>query len=344
MVNKIRNTNKTTRRNSKGHNSKGHNTNGHNTKGHNTKGHNTNKKTEKFNKVTCSPSSKKDYTCYDSKSLHHIKTEWNNRHRDDKIVSNDERQIWNSLKDKMSEVCNNEQCWLKQKFMENNLSNDLTIYTFAPKAPKKWIENPNEWLNSTDITKVMQQYEKEYDDFEFIGPSPIDFDSEDGDDCVWPKICNFDIADMIRREKKKTGFIFNLDPHYKGGSHWLTMFLNIKDKYLLFFNSTGDGPGKETSALIERIMTQAENMGMNLKKHINTKNHQRENTECGIYCLYCISELLSGNKEPQDFLTKRISDDDMEALRYKFFANPELDHHGKDHHGKDHHDSDNDDI
>tara|TARA_B100000780_G_scaffold93687_1_gene65158 strand:- start:135 stop:926 length:792 start_codon:yes stop_codon:yes gene_type:complete len=263
-----------------------------------------------------------------------MKAEWNNRHRDDKIESTDERQIWNSLKDKMSEVCNNEQCWLKQKFMENNLSTDLTIYTFAPKAPKKWIDNPTEWLNSTDITKVMKQYEKEYDDFEFIGPSPIDFDSKDDGDCIWPKICNFDIADMIRRDKKKTGFIFNLDPHDKGGSHWLTMFLNIKDKYLLFFNSTGDGPGKETSALIERIMTQADNMGMNLKKHINTKNHQRENTECGIYCLYCISELVSGNKEPEHFLTKRISDNDMVKLRYKFFSNPELDNH----------DSDDDDI
>ena len=95
-------------------------------------------------------------------------------------------------------------------------------------------------------------------------------------------------------------------------------------------------------------MTQADNMGMNLKKHINTKSHQRENTECGIYCLYCISELLSGNKEPQDFLTKRISDDDMEALRYKFFANPELDHdskhHSKGHDDKDNSDSDDDDI
>ena len=69
MAKKIRNNNKSTRRNSKGHN---------------TKNHTTNNKTEKFKKVTCSPSSKKDFTCYDSKSLHHMKTEWNNRHRDDK--------------------------------------------------------------------------------------------------------------------------------------------------------------------------------------------------------------------------------------------------------------------
>ena len=314
MVRNKNNTKKSTRRNSKIH----------------TKGHKVKNKTEKFNRVTCGPSSKNEFTCYDSKSLIDMKNQWNNRHHDDKILSNDSRQIWNELKEKMSSVCNNEQCWLKQKFMENNLSADLTTYTFAPKAPKKWIENPNEWLNSTDITRVMKQYEKEYDDFEFIGPSPIDFDSKDGNSCVWPEICNFNLANMIRKDKKKIGFIFNLDPHYKGGSHWLTMFLDIKGKYLLFFNSTGDGPGKETSALIERIMSQANDIGLKLEKHINTKNHQRENTECGIYCLYCISELLSGNKGPEHFLTKRISDDDMEALRYKFFSNPELDHDNDD--------------
>jgi hypothetical protein len=289
------------------------------------------KRTEKFKRVTCSPSSNKDYTCYDGKSLIKMKVQWNNRHPDDKILSNDEREIWNVLKDKMSDVCNNEQCWLKQKFMENNLSSDLTTYTFAPKAPNKWIENPNEWLNSTDITRVMKQYENKYDDFEFIGPSPIDFDSKDGNQCVWPEICNFKLENMIRKDKKKIGFIFNLDPHYKGGSHWLSMFVDIKDKYILFFNSTGDGPGKETSALIERIISQGKNMGIKFKKHVNTKDHQRENTECGIYCLYCISELLSGNKDPEHFLTKRISDDDMEALRYKFFSNPELYNDNNDH-------------
>jgi len=283
------------------------------------------KETLKFNKLACAPSkNKKKFTCYDSSSIVKMKNEWNKRHPDDKISSTDERGIWMSLKDKMDSVCNNEQCWLKQKFMENNLSPELTTYTFAPKAPKKWIENPREWLNSTDINNVMKQYENEYDDFEFIGPSPIDFDDKEDGVCVWPEICNFQIENMIRKDKKKIGFIFNLDPHYKGGSHWFTMFLDIKNNYLLFFNSTGDPPGQETSALMERIMSQADNMGITLTKYINTKNHQRENTECGIYCLYCISELLTENKKPEHFLTHRISDKDMEKLRYKFFNNPEI--------------------
>jgi|TARA_B110000114_G_scaffold145175_1_gene154176 hypothetical protein len=291
---------------------------------HNIKRHH-NKKTKKLKKVTCNPSSKKSFTCYNDKSLHTLKNLWNQRHPDDKIVTTYERDIWEELKNKMSDVCNNEQCWLKQKFVEHKLTPELTTYTFAPKAPKIWIKNPREWLNSSDINNVMKQYENEYSDFEFIGPSPIDFDSNDNGTCVWPDICNFKLSDKIRDNKKKIGFIFNTDPHYKSGSHWFTIFFDIKNKFIFFFNSTGEGPVKEINILMDRIMKQSENMGVKIKKIINKQVHQQKNTECGMYSLYCISELVCENKTPEHFITERISDKQMEDLRYKFFSNPNLD-------------------
>ena len=38
-------------------------------------------------------------------------------------------------------------------------------------------KNPQEWLSSDEITDVMKQYEDKYDNFVFLGPSPIDFES-----------------------------------------------------------------------------------------------------------------------------------------------------------------------
>ena len=104
-----------------------------------------------------------------------------------------------------------------------------------------------------------------------------------------------------------------------GGSHWLTLFVDVNNKFILFFNSTGDKPTQEIRKLIERIQKQANSISLDLKYLENEKNHQRENTECGIYCLYCISELLENNKEPEYFLTHRIPDKKMEELRYHFF-------------------------
>ena len=277
-------------------------------------------KTFKY-KDTCGPSSTNDYTCYSDKSLLKMKKLWNTRHPDIKIESSKPRDIWNSLKHSMKNVCNNEKCWLKQQFIENNLTPELSLYTFAPTAPKEWLKNPTTWLNSNDITKVMKQYEDKYDNFDFIGPSPIDFDTMVENKCVWPEICNFDLIKHIKKNKSKIGFIFNLDKHNMGGSHWLATYVDVNNKYILFFNSTGEKPTPEIEKLIERIINQGKTINLELKYFENKKEHQRENTECGVYCLYCITELLENNKNPEYFLTHRIPDKKMEELRYHYFNN-----------------------
>ena len=76
----------------------------------------------------------------------------------------------------MKDLCNTEKCWLKQNFMINNLDPELKNYTFAPPSPVEWKHDPNTWLTSIDINKIMKQYEIAYPSFIFIGPSPINFD------------------------------------------------------------------------------------------------------------------------------------------------------------------------
>ena len=101
-----------------------------------------------------------NYTCYDSETLHKLKTLWNARHPDAKIQTQDDKEIWKALKENMSNVCNTEKCWLRQNFSKHNISEDLRLYTFAPNSPKSWLDNPNEWLSSVDIEKVMNNMKK----------------------------------------------------------------------------------------------------------------------------------------------------------------------------------------
>jgi hypothetical protein len=105
-----------------------------------------------------------------------MKEYWNARHERDMISTNDSKEIWSELKEKMSNSCDRESCWLRSKFMEGNVDKELLNYTFAPKSPEYWKRKPNEWLSSLDIEAVMKQYEKFYKCFEFLGPSPIDYD------------------------------------------------------------------------------------------------------------------------------------------------------------------------
>lgn len=280
------------------------------------------RKTRRKNKTVkqdrCSRSSPDKYSCYDKKSLLKLRQYWNIRHPDQKIISKNAKDIWKRLKENLSHICEKESCWLRQKFIKHKLDNKLLYLTFAPQAPQTWTKNPNEWLNSLDITRVMQQFEDKHPNFQFIGPSPIDFDNHKIDgECVWEELCKFNLAKTLKQNKTKVGIIFNLDPHYKGGSHWVALFISIPHSICLFCDSTGDPMPKEIKKLVDRITTQASYLGLSLQLEVNTIEHQKKDSECGIYSIYFLDKML--NQNPPQLFTKRIPDDTMQTFRNVYF-------------------------
>jgi hypothetical protein len=276
-------------------------------------------------KVNCSPKRKdelNEFSCYTNKSLIQLRDRWNARHPDVKIISNSPKEIHKQLSEYLKDICNNEACWLRQEGAFKQLESELGD-SFAPESPPEWKTNPNEWLSSTDIMKVMRQYEKAYKEFDFIGPSPIDFDKRKlYGECIWEELCNFSLEKLIKNGKTKIGIIFNTDPHDKPGQHWISMFINIKKKKIFFFDSTGDPAPAEIKKLINRIKEQ----GLNLKPIINFKidsnegiEHQYGNTECGIYSIFFIVHMLEDTMTEDYLKTHILKDEYMEKFRRIYF-------------------------
>jgi len=280
-------------------------------------------KTAKIKKENCSPTSKYKYTCYSNKSLHLLKEHWNFRHPDCKITTNDNYKIWEQLKNYMSSLCKRESCWLKH-LIENNLNNELLQYTFAPKSPYSWKKKPTTWLNSLDIENVMMQYERQYSNFEFIGPSPIDYNTKKlYGECVWNELCNFNLKKTIEKKKNKIGIVFNTDPHYMDGSHWISMFIDITKQKIYFFDSVGDLPPKQIFNFVKTITKQGLKINKKFKFIMNHPiEHQEKNTECGMYSLFFIITMLEGGNFKKIFLDKNklIKDNDMIHLRKQIFT------------------------
>ena len=279
-------------------------------------------KSRKFKKVKCSPKKKKDileYTCYTKDSLHKLKQIWNARHPDVHITTNDPEEIWNSLKKYMEKTCHTESCWLRHQCIKNDVDSSLWDDMFAPKYPKEWKINPYKWLTSVDIQKVMRQWEQSYSCFEFIGPSPIDYDKHLlFDECVWEELCKFSLLDMKKRGKTKIGIIFNLDPHYKRGSHWVALFINLKKKEIYFFDSYGEKIPKNIYKFVEIVKKQALSRGENYMFYQGKKRHQYSETECGMYTLYFIIQLLQ-DRPFSYFENNKIPDKYMKKLRKIYF-------------------------
>lgn len=271
--------------------------------------------------INCAPKKKKvlSFTCYTPKNLLKLKKIWNMKHPEMKIKSNKPYDIWSNLRDSMDNVCSRESCWLNQQFIKENISDKMFKDTFRPYSPKKWKRKPNEWLTSIDIINVMKQYEKYDKKFEFIGPSPIDYDTHTyGGECVWEELCKFNLSENIKKKKTKVGIIFNLDKHDQPGSHWVAVFLDVKKNRIYYFDSYGDKVPKRIMKFIKKVQKQGLELRRKIRYSENKTRHQYSNSECGMYCIHFIIRMIKGDSF-EKHQRKKISDNKMKRLRKIYF-------------------------
>ncbi len=302
--------------------------------------------TEIQENLKCAPKAdgetQKTYSCYSDEALMKLRDLWNARHpqEDMRINATEPFQIWTALKKAFQYTCKRESCWLKQSFVKSGLDKRILNYTFSPDKPEEWNlggnlddggstadrssdkkqKDEDIWLSSLDINKVMHQYEQAHKEFDFIGPSPIDFDTRlhDGE-CVWEELCKFDLSYYLDKGKFKIGIIFNLDTHEGGGTHWISMFIDVRKRFILLFDSNGVPVPKEVHRLVDRIQKDARELGFGFRILENRVKHQRTNTECGMYSLFAIIHLLNEEMTPDQLVGSRIPDKVVFEYRNKYF-------------------------
>ena len=274
---------------------------------------NTHKRAVGFNKMNCSPAVKgktvNDMSCFTPDVLIKIKEYYNKSHRENQIVSKDPREIWDHLKSNLS--CEKEKCWLKE-IQDPVISKNIEKIVFAPQQPREWKSNPDEWLSNYDIFNVIRQYQEPYKNFMFMGPTTIDFDTplpERNGACVEERICNFSLDNYLAKGKTKFGIVFNLDKHTQDGSHWVSLYFDTVDKIIVFFDSTGASIPKEIKALVNRIAEQGKNIShrpIHFDIYDKCKiQHQKTNTECGMYSLFFIITFLTRETPDRKNLSKQ---------------------------------------
>ena len=166
----------------------------------------------------------------------------------------------------------------------------------------------------------MKHVEHANKNFVFFGPTPIDFDKRLlFGQCVWNDICKLDLQTLISQGKTKLGFIFNIDPHHKAGSHWVAMYIDLDTGETTYMDSYGVEAPKEVIVLYERLRRQAAAIGRKLSFNAISRRHQKGDSECGMYSLSFIINMLAGNVAAEDFEMKRIPDNKMRTMRTKYF-------------------------
>jgi len=272
----------------------------------------------------CAPGvNNNDGSCLGLNDLRQIAGSYNRNYPNKPIpnINNMTRgQLWKTIRDRLNHVCqDNETCWIEQNFVQDN--QDLQS-RFKPKSPK----GRYDWLSTSDIHEVMEQYEKKFPDFSFLGPVPINF-SELSDSLV-DGVNRLDLEKAYRQGIRKIAIVFNLSPWYFGqkdsGSHWVTLWIDMINYEIAYFDSFGfeARPAKnrvhciplKIQDLIDRLI--ARYPGFKIK--CNTFQHQRANSECGVYAMYFITSALEGRKV-DDIFRDIKRDDVINRYRDVFF-------------------------
>ena len=161
--------------------------------------------------------------------------------------------------------------------------------------------------------------------------------------CVSEEHCNFFLEDYLREKVTKIAMVFNTANHRHKGEHWFSLFVDVEHAFIFYFDSAP--PNYSIPLQIQRLIHKIKKQGMQVsgqhqeqepiafRVFTNLANpHQSSNGECGMYSLFFIITMLTGNspfkqnmtwQEKIDLFRKvRIDDKFVNMYRGVYFNHP----------------------
>jgi hypothetical protein len=263
--------------------------------------------------MNCAPANKsKDHTCYSKDQLIKIALSLNQKKNADISLKKSKNALWESIRKTLFPVCTTEWCWLDHVDADKKMKEE----TFRPAMPIEWVKNKYEWLSTPDISEVMIQYEKEYNNFRFFGPVPVDCPKD-----IYCELTDLDIKGLKSKGVDYIGVVFNLDRHDQSGSHWVALYINIPKSLITYYDSTASQPPEDIKYFINMVGIKLNQLNSNHTYEYNKKRHQYGGSECGMYSMNFLIESLKG-KTLKDIESKAITDREVNLLRSYLYRPP----------------------
>lgn len=159
--------------------------------------------------------------------------------------------------------------------------NDKKFYNKLKKVIFKPIIQKYALLTNFDIDDVMSRINNV--DFLWNGVYACDF---------YNYIETLEFKKILKRmnSRKQTAIILNTDSYTQNGSHWVCVFIDNYLKTIEFYDSFGKPPNVCVKVFINAL----KKYNTSYEYVENQKQQQKENIECGIYCIRYIIERIHG--------------------------------------------------
>lgn len=207
---------------------------------------------------------------------------------------------------------------------------------FRPRKPASWTRDPKQWLTTSNINAVMQQYNDK--SFRFLGAQPRDFAAHR--EClVNDSICRpLDYRDQSRSKKRlrNLGIVMNLDAYGRSGSHWVSCYVSFDiedDLYgVYYYDSNARPPLLDTilwmTSIRDEFLKSRDSQASRktgktreFEMRFNETRRQFMSYECGMFAMVflIVAHKLKNKSSFDEICEKMPSDDAMSYLRGVLF-------------------------
>lgn len=236
-------------------------------------------------------------------------------------------------KDATADLCILEQPFVKDQ--SSSLYRLLKKAAFRPPKPVLWYKNKYTWLNTFNIQDVLKQYEQFDPTFKMLGVVPMDWANALGPSgkgqgyCLEQQVCNMRIEELRAAGKTDFGIVFNMDPHTKSGSHWVSAFCHFEPndpKFgICYFDSYAMKPPQPVKEFMASVKKQIEDIlpahASEFQVKYNQDRKQYNGSECGMFCILfiilCNEHPGLSYREVCDLIKR---DNQAHALRDRIFS------------------------
>ena len=210
---------------------------------------------------------------------------------------------------------------LKKQPFYNVIKNEINIENILKEYGP---HDTTEWLTTFHIDNVMKR-QQQVIKFWYFGAVPMDFASLS----VFNSINKANWKKLLKDGYKIFTIVFNLDNHNQSGSHWVCLYANFDDKTIYYFDSVGREPEERVCDFINILKKEIKSYNeLKVESDIiykyNKTRHQKGRTECGVYCIFFLSNLIRGIKF-NILIDKKYIDSLMESCRLVYFKPDKLD-------------------
>ena len=221
---------------------------------------------------------------------------------------------------RFEEKCGSDvRCVLKEKFMIEIVKEMRTDIENAvrPQGPI----DPTEWLSNEDIELIMKPYQQVFPDYKFLGAVPLDCDEVKS--CAINAFSLNSLGRLESSNSKRIGIIYNHDRSGMPGSHWVSLFMDLRNNkigFIYYCDSAGAAPKENIISMIDIFKSYCAKTNRKCIYEYNTNGYQLDSSECGVYS--CNFQIRLLNEETfADVVNDYLDFKGINSCRNTYFSN-----------------------